>query len=300
MLSDLHIENFRSFKNLDLKNLGRVNLVVGKNNMGKTSLLEAVTMLVTLKRPTDLRQTYRAYPRAEAHFDGWLIHDGSQAREALVMATIDSLPRALRITLDDKSLARAEFSPDALAYSAHTQSAVQPSSDQIDPFAEAVRQRRGEETLEGILRAVDPRVRTVRLTTDPNRNPFIEVDLGLSARMPITQAGEGLSRVLTVLVQLLGAKRQFAFLDEIENGIHHTALPQVWKGIAEIAERMDVQIFATTHSHECLEAAHEAFAARPSYDFRVIQLYRVDQKTDGRVLDRGLIEAAISGEIDLR
>jgi AAA15 family ATPase/GTPase len=116
----------------------------------------------------------------------------------------------------------------------------------------------------------------------------------------MTQAGEGLNRVLAVLVRLLGSKPHFAFLDEIENGIHHTALPQVWKGIAEVAERMNVQVFATTHSHECLEAAHETFAERASYDFRIVQLYRVDQKTDGRVLDRGLVEAAIAGEIDLR
>jgi AAA15 family ATPase/GTPase len=99
---------------------------------------------------------------------------------------------------------------------------------------------------------------------------------------------------------LLGQEPDIAFIDEIENGIHYSVLPQVWKGVAEVAKRLEVQVFATTHSRECLAAAHEAFAARNEYDLRVIQLFRVGDRTDGRVLDRKHIEAALSGEIELR
>jgi ABC-type branched-subunit amino acid transport system ATPase component len=308
MLSDLQITNFRAFEDLRLKNLGRVNLIVGKNNAGKTSLLEALTLVVTKKETSALRSAYRIYPREEDHFDLWLVRDGTDLREAQVVATDDEVVRSCKVTIRDRpaasghpgKMAMIERSEGASECAVHIQSAIGGGAELILPFAEAVRRRDGEKTIEDVMRAVDPRIRTIRLSTGRNNNTFIEVDLGLSARMPITQAGEGLSRILTILVQLLGAAPQFALLDEIENGIHHTAMPQVWKGIAEVAERMNVQIFATTHSHECLEAAHEAFAERSSYDLRVIQLYRVDQKTDGRVLDQSLIEAAISGEIDLR
>jgi len=304
MLNDLHIANFRGFEDLRLEGLGRVNLIVGKNNTGKTSLLEAVTLLVTLKQPSTLRSAYRVDPIEEAHFDRWLVRDGSETLEALLETSIDGKVRSCHVGAKNKSASatiQAESSPDASPWSAHIQSARNTDVDLIPAFAEAVRQRQGEKILEDLLRAVDPRIQTIRLTTTgQNNRPFIEVDIGLSARMPLSQAGEGLSRVLAILVKLLGEKPQFAFLDEVENGIHHTALPQVWKGIAEVAERMNVQIFATTHSHECLEAAHEAFAERSSYDLRVIQLYRVDQKTDGRVLERRLIEAALTGDVDLR
>lgn len=67
-----------------------------------------------------------------------------------------------------------------------------------------------------------------------------------------------------------------------------------------MAERLAIQIFATTHSWECLVAAHEAFARRSTYDLRVIQLYRLADGTSGRVLDRTHIEAAIAGEIEVR
>jgi hypothetical protein len=258
-----------------------------------------------------LRSAYRKSPSEEAHFYRWLLHDGAEGTKTVLEATIDGKARALGISLKDGTATPTaqrdsnetiswQWSPEISSCNIHIQSVRDSNQDLIQPFAEAVRQRQGEKTLEELLRAVDPRIQNIRLTTTHQKEPYIEVDLGFSARMPLSQAGEGLSRVLTILVKLLGEKPQFALLDEVENGIHHSALPQVWKGIAEVAERMNVQIFATTHSHECLEAAHEAFAERSGYDFRVIQLYRVDQKTDGRVLDRKLIEAALAGEIELR
>lgn len=70
--------------------------------------------------------------------------------------------------------------------------------------------------------------------------------------------------------------------------------------MAEVAARLDIQVFATTHSWECLLAAHEVFAARDPYDLRVVQLYRLGDAIDGRVLDRDHIESAIAGEIELR
>ncbi|MGD1919625.1 MAG: AAA family ATPase [Pleurocapsa sp.] len=42
MLEQLKIENFRCFKSFELNNLGRVNLLVGQNNSGKTSIFEAL------------------------------------------------------------------------------------------------------------------------------------------------------------------------------------------------------------------------------------------------------------------
>ena len=42
MLESLHIQNYRLFKDLKIDKLGQVNLIAGKNNTGKTALLEAI------------------------------------------------------------------------------------------------------------------------------------------------------------------------------------------------------------------------------------------------------------------
>ena len=44
MLKSLKIENFRCFQLFELQQLGRVNLLVGNNNSGKTSILEAIQL----------------------------------------------------------------------------------------------------------------------------------------------------------------------------------------------------------------------------------------------------------------
>lgn len=51
----------------------------------------------------------------------------------------------------------------------------------------------------------------------------------------------------------------------IENGLHYSTMVEVWKAIAEAARRAETQIFATTHSWECIKAAHEAFTADDTY-----------------------------------
>lgn len=44
MYRTLTIENFRAFKRLHFDDLGRVNLIAGRNNSGKTSVLEAIAL----------------------------------------------------------------------------------------------------------------------------------------------------------------------------------------------------------------------------------------------------------------
>lgn len=45
MIRSLTLENYRGFPRFELHDLGRVNLIVGTNNAGKTSVLEAVNIL---------------------------------------------------------------------------------------------------------------------------------------------------------------------------------------------------------------------------------------------------------------
>ena len=67
-----------------------------------------------------------------------------------------------------------------------------------------------------------------------------------------------------------------------------------------MAKELKVQIFATTHSGECLHAAHKAFVERQPYDLGVIQVFRGEDGVQGRVLDEEHLEAAIAADIELR
>lgn len=60
MLEALQIQGFRLFDEFNVDNLARVNLIVGKNNVGKSSLLEAVHLLVNQLSPKALAELLEA------------------------------------------------------------------------------------------------------------------------------------------------------------------------------------------------------------------------------------------------
>ena len=57
MLRDLRLYKYRGFESYEIADLARVNLLVGKNNCGKTSLIEAIHFLVARGHPSVLTQT---------------------------------------------------------------------------------------------------------------------------------------------------------------------------------------------------------------------------------------------------
>src|SRR6266571_6788405 len=61
ILNSLEVRNFRAFRDLKIERLGRVNLLVGKNNIGKTSLLEAIQLYASrASTPTFIWEIMRA------------------------------------------------------------------------------------------------------------------------------------------------------------------------------------------------------------------------------------------------
>ena len=45
MFKRLHLSNFRGFENVEIDQLRQINLITGKNNAGKSTLLEAIFLL---------------------------------------------------------------------------------------------------------------------------------------------------------------------------------------------------------------------------------------------------------------
>src|SRR5690349_3410729 len=61
ILNSLEIRRFRAFKHLSIEKLGRVNLIVGKNNVGKSCLLEALQLYANRAHPTFIWQILEAH-----------------------------------------------------------------------------------------------------------------------------------------------------------------------------------------------------------------------------------------------
>jgi AAA15 family ATPase/GTPase len=354
MISRITFENFRGFQCLDLQNLNRVNLVVGKNNAGKTSLLEGITLVYAPEKIIDMPKLFRMQAGSdEKRYFTWLKNkNGKDTKISIdnpkLLLDIKSKngktyfesekhkislgERENRIELFQLESIRKEPTPSSAGgfiltidiknksnYALNKFQLKQTkdllkrtdlllsllSTEHYSPehivgqFGKAIRQKNGEEQIEAILKKVDPRIRKIRVDPAEDGNQIV-VDIGLDEMIPLTQAGQGIYRLVTILSELIGEKPKVCLIDEIENGIHHTSLKTLWAGIAEIAEQLDIQVFATTHSHECIEAAHEVYSERENYDFSIVQLFRLESEIQGRVLGKEDIEIAVDSDIELR
>ncbi len=329
MIDEIKIENFRGFTSLELPSLKRVNLIVGENNAGKTSLLEAISLLCEADKIHELPDKFRpSQGDTNSRYFRWLLRDGAQkkignlqcslnGKQSLLLFGTPSTSNGLKIPSEfsSESFHSAQNPPKSLSVwikdgipplTCRSISVFQQQYDHrslVTLVGRAQRKSGGEETLQNLLAKVDPRIKKIRV--DPgadgnNDGNQVIVDIGLSELMPLTQTGQGVNRLMSILADIIGESPDVLLIDEIENGLHHSVQQQIWTGLAEAAEKLNVQIFATTHSDECLRAANSAFQDRQNYDFSVIQLFRVKSGVQGRVLDKQHIEAAIAGDIDLR
>lgn len=72
--------------------------------------------------------------------------------------------------------------------------------------------------------------------------------------LPFTSLGEGLRKMLFISFALATSKNGILLIDELESGIHTTALVKFTKWMLTLAKKLNVQIFITTHSLECIDA----------------------------------------------
>ncbi len=321
MLKSLHIENFKRFQSLDVPTFKRVNLIAGRNNVGKTALLEALAVL--LDGRNQLPELPKAFRNAEhvgnAHqiFWRWLFHGHEHITISGNFDWVDNFTIKLFEADHVQSgtnlegfhsrffhagihvATRVELSPDT-RHSVLSLS-VQQSNPQLDAkqFDRVVMKKGAEERLEKLLRVIEPRLNSLRSIATQGA-PLIYADIGLDERIPAIHLGQGFNRLLNIYASILASGKNVLLIDEIENGLHHEILPEVWRGIRALAESENVQVFATTHSWEAVSAAHEAFAETLDYDFALHRLVQVGDDVQVQTLDREGIEASVRGLLEVR
>ena len=72
-----------------------------------------------------------------------------------------------------------------------------------------------------------------------------------------------MNRLFGLALALVNARGGLLLIDEFENGLHHSVQTDVWRMIFRLAERLDVQVFATTHSRDSVRSFQEAAAESP-------------------------------------
>lgn len=130
---------------------------------------------------------------------------------------------------------------------------------------------RGEENLlVEALRILDERVRGVHVLTNPSGlEPLVLLDRNGAGRQPVGSFGDGMKRLLTLAVAIVNSANGTLQIDEIDTGLHHSVLQQMWTLVLHSSRDRRVQLFATTHSHDCIQALRWALEVDPEQADRV-------------------------------
>lgn len=146
------------------------------------------------------------------------------------------------------------------------------------------------------LKIIEPKLKALPIIP-LGPSSTIHADIGRGRLFPLMLAGEGMSRLAEIAIDIASARDGIVLIDDIDTGFHHSVLPEIWKSIYKLALAVNAQIIATTHSAECIQTAHEVFSSNPKYDLSIKRLQRnngsicvfeYDQDTTSASIETGL------------
>ncbi|MGE0082788.1 MAG: ATP/GTP-binding protein [Desulfococcaceae bacterium] len=337
MLTSLFISNFRIFSQLEINSLRRVNLLVGKNNSGKSCFLEAVQVYAAKGHPATLygivssRDEQWESVIAEQNQNtvrdineplGYLFHgyhlpdiggnpieigpveDKSKRlyiKAGAFQVTEDEEGRRIRVPVDQESMKNelmdiqtalesvqggercyyislnspfhrktVHSQPKDFNYHFQIVPTRNIDDDKISVLWDNINLTDLEEEVVSCLRLIDPNIAGIALVGDASdrfrsrkRIPIVRCK-GMNERLPLKTMGDGITRLFHIILALVNAKNGFLLIDEFENGIHWKVQPKLWESIVRLAEKLNVQVIATTHSRDCITGFYEVWKSNPS------------------------------------
>ncbi len=349
LLDSLEIKGYRCFEHLTIEKLGRVNLIVGKNNVGKTALLEALwiyakatswsSLIKTLNSLLELRNekersegnqrslinSITSIPleineNVGSHFRH-LFNKRPQKNKARFSIVIENfLPNNSKIIKKDiRNGVTIDYelhqdaclitSPNIVTQTFHkdivnlfVQSSGLNTRLLTEIWDDVILKNEEDEAVKS-LKIITPRLVDLNFINYPkggrNRVPVARLE-NIEERIPLSSLGEGMNRLLGIALALVNCKHGILLIDEVEIGLHYSVLPDVWKLIFKTAKDLNVQVFATTHSKDCIEAFTQAAIDDEESEGMLIRLVKKDDKIKAFTFDEKELETIKYDEIEVR
>lgn len=359
MITSATIENFKCFKELHLPDLSRITLLGGRNNVGKSSVLEALFLFYAKQEPDMFfrhfgwRGISLISPEAEEAVAP-AFRDYMMNRAIVITVSEDNFKETMEVAVNFSQVQKSielqfpeneEKNPQVridqktfpsyaleITYKSENEKARKSQvifqSNRINmtaDLAEAklypvayigararfnpkdVAKRFGSldvvgkgNTVVEFLQILEPRLTSLSsVVTETTSSVYGEI--GIGRKIPVAFMGEGMDRLLSIILAIATSKNGFVLIDEFENGVHHSVMSEVWQAISKAAKEYNVQVIATTHSYECLQAAFEGTSnAGLSNEFRYIRLDRADEDIVARTYSHSMLGAAIERGWEVR
>ena len=173
-----------------------------------------------------------------------------------------------------------------------------PLSEQAEQFGK-LEVRNKQDVVLQVLQLIEPRLKRLAIVVVGGQ-PMLHGDLGGGRLAPLPVMGDGMVRLADLVLRIGNASNGVVLVDEFENGVHHSILPDVWRAVGNAARQFNTQLFATTHSLECIAAAHRSLGESAGSDFRLHRLERVKGTIRAVTYTQTALGAAIETGLEVR
>ena len=358
MITDILIRNFKCFKSLSVPELGRITLISGRNNVGKTALLEALFLFLDNRNPgVTIRQYgWRGIEQVTLTTEAmWrpVFRNYKMDVEILISLTINGNPEQVTFRFNQEFVplppttvqaeerqvpTGEEFTILAVDAEYTTKSGEKiilhyfcdpnnnnrptivsktkpsrislpsanyfasrkhtPAKEIAEQFSKLAQQDRENEAVD-FLKIIEPRLEGLKIIKEGAISTVHGKLKDLTHTLPINFMGEGMEKLLALMVGIAHSTNHIIFLDEIENGLHYSILPKIWEALGKALRKYNCQFITTTHSYECLQAAHEGLSEMPK-DFRHIRLQQKGEEISAKLSNYEMIGTAIRTNREVR
>ena len=285
--SSISIIKYRKLLNIKINNLNRVNIFVGGNNSGKTSILELFylfTKLNNFQSIIDLERFrgrfYQNFPtkwfnkifvdeiNLEGEFNNTLcsldISKFETSENIEKSHYLNSIKTDSNVNGDNFSSTIHLFeNKDPEFYYEKSQLLCQ--STFTSPYrydgsllkkahAKAIQEKYYDNILDFIKVKMDSSIEKIEMISIDNESRFMVSTHNVPYAIDITKYGEGLQRVFEIALLMGYSKNGIICIDELDSAIHKSLLIDFTQFIQELALKFNVQVFLSTHSKECIDA----------------------------------------------
>ncbi len=358
MIRSVSFQNFRGFKHLELPDLAQITLLSGKNNAGKSTVLDGLFLFMDHSNPSCFSKlcSFRAFPTIPNFDILWkpLFHQLNADKTIQISARLEhdtALTYYRKDSYSPLSQNLKELTPDAMnqfmfstqngyalgfhftqkemSYTETGHFVVAPDGITVNmdtslpnnqkmamPFTQMINstifafqspvELFGKLELDGrkseilhILKKMDQSLSDITAITT-NGQTQLYGNMG-GKLLPMRLAGDGMNRLLFIMLSIMENPNSIILIDEIENGFHYSMYPALWEAIVNAAQKSNCQVIATTHSYECVAGAIEGIEKTDMKDN--FCFFRLAQEKNGRCAYRfssDVIRTALDAEMEVR
>ncbi len=270
-IRNIEIKNFKLFKDFKADGFGRVNLIGGKNNVGKTAFMEAVCINAESKNINAFFNSLVGIKFTRENLE-FVCHactkdSGIELFESIKFysskSNINNINYELYVKDGKKeykfSINGKDTTVNANEFSYQAEETLS-NMQYIDNFGFSnkelkdvyikVQKAEKEDILNNYINEFDNSIEKFKIF---DSSPECKLKNNPEYKK-INEFGDGLKHYISIICSLYACENGYLFIDEMDNGIHYTQLDKLWEIILTLSKEQNVQVFATTHSKECIES----------------------------------------------